>query len=214
MFNLTWFSETDLFYIANNEEFFEMWDRGAVEDDGYVHLYMNQTDRKVPLTDEFPSISCVSNAKSMSTLVKIKSTSIMHKNLAASPVTLDPSMFVTPKKRVIYSKSPELIRRSPRLVSKAIAAVRGGSGSVNGKKLFANLDVDEVECGEGEIPDETRMVELDYVNIQLEENIFDYLHPQKYKKVVEAQKKEGSTDIMEYNTRGKAVIVDEESEGE
>ncbi|XP_026381110.1 uncharacterized protein LOC113275761 [Papaver somniferum] len=225
-----------------------MWDRGAIEDDGYVHRYMNQTNRKVP---QFPSSSCVSNAKSMSTPVKIKSTTIMHKNLAASPVTLDPSMFLTPKKRVIYSKSPELIRICPRLVSKAIAAVSGGSGSMNGKKLFVNLDVDEVECGEGEIPDKTRMDELEYVNIQLENNdedvchpfddcrspvsdteemvigvymnfvnnyfwgekSFDYLHPQQYKKAVEAQAKEGSTDIMEYDPRGKAVVVDEESEG-
>ncbi|RZC57377.1 hypothetical protein C5167_004681, partial [Papaver somniferum] len=32
--NLTWFSETDPFCIGSNEEFFEMLDKGVVEDDG------------------------------------------------------------------------------------------------------------------------------------------------------------------------------------
>ncbi|KAI3995925.1 hypothetical protein MKX01_017122, partial [Papaver californicum] len=32
--NLTWFSETDPFYIANDDEFYEMWDKRVIEHDG------------------------------------------------------------------------------------------------------------------------------------------------------------------------------------
>ncbi|KAI3983570.1 hypothetical protein MKX01_000582 [Papaver californicum] len=174
--NLTWFSETDPFYIANNEEFFEMWDKGVVEDDGYVHLYMNSTNRKVPLNDEFPSSSCVSNAKSYSTLVKVKSSSRIHIGIATSPVTLEPSMFATPKKMTTYSIPPELIRRSLRFISKSIVAVSEGSGSVSGKKLSVNLDDDD-EVVDGEISGESREAELEYCTMQLENDDVDICHP-------------------------------------
>ncbi|KAI3981403.1 hypothetical protein MKX01_021526 [Papaver californicum] len=174
--NLTWFSQTDTFHIANDDEFYEMWDKGVVEDDGYVHLYMNITNKKVPLNDEYPSSSGVSNVKSYTTPVKVKRTSRMQSWTAASPVTFDPSMFVTPKKMTIYCKSPELIRRSPRLISKSIVAVSGCSGSMSGKKLFLNLEDDD-EVMDGEISSESRQDDLDYVNIQLENNAEDVCHP-------------------------------------
>ncbi|RZC46217.1 hypothetical protein C5167_039165 [Papaver somniferum] len=88
--SLTWFSDTDTFYIDNNKEFFEMWDKGVVEDDGYIHLYMNVTNRKVPLSDECPSPSYVSVSKSLfSTPEKVQSTSRIHIERGATPVKED-----------------------------------------------------------------------------------------------------------------------------
>ncbi|RZC77498.1 hypothetical protein C5167_001647 [Papaver somniferum] len=163
--NLTWFSETGPFYIGNDDEFFEMWDKGVVEVDGYIHLYMNVTHRRVPLSDEFPSSSCLSVSNSLySTPEKVKSTSRLHIEIGAAPVTLDPATFLTPKKRILYSKSPELLRRSPRLLKKSIDAVTGSLGSVSGKKLFVNVDDEEVV--DAEISDEARQLELEYQNIQ------------------------------------------------
>ncbi|XP_026435124.1 uncharacterized protein LOC113332835 [Papaver somniferum] len=112
--SLTWFSDTYPFYISNNEEFFEMWDKGVVEEDGYIHLYMNVINRRVPLSDEFLESSCVSVSNSLfSTPEKVQSTSRIHIERGAQ-VSIDPSLIITPNKRIIYSKSPEILRRSPR----------------------------------------------------------------------------------------------------
>ncbi|KAI3966880.1 hypothetical protein MKW92_018264, partial [Papaver armeniacum] len=130
--SLTWFSDTYPFYIGNNEEFFEMWDKGVVEEDKYIHLYMNVINRKVPLSDECPSSSCVSVSKSLfSTPEKVQSTSRIHIEKGAAPMSIDPSLIITPKKGIIYNKSPELLRRSPRLVKQSIAAVSGSFCSMN-----------------------------------------------------------------------------------
>ncbi|XP_026390336.1 uncharacterized protein LOC113285786 [Papaver somniferum] len=174
--NLTWFSETDPFYIGNDDEFFEMWDKGVVEVDGYIHLYMNVTNMRVPLSDEFPSRSCLSVSKSLySTPEKVKSTSRLHIERGATPVNLDPATFLTPKKRILYSESPELLRRNPRLLKKSIGAVIGILGNVSGKKLFFNVDDDEVV--DAEISDEVRQLALEYENIQLENNEPYVCHP-------------------------------------
>ncbi|KAI3947339.1 hypothetical protein MKW92_015428, partial [Papaver armeniacum] len=101
-----------------------------------------------------------------------KTTSFLHIERDAPPVTLDPSSFLTPKKRLLYSKSPELLRRSPRLVSKSIAAVIG-SGK---KSLFVNVDDDEVVDGETSV--EATLSQLEYDNnIQLTNNDIDVCHP-------------------------------------
>ncbi|KAI3844350.1 hypothetical protein MKW92_026369, partial [Papaver armeniacum] len=168
--------ETYPFYIGSNEEFFEMWDKGVVEDDGYIHLYMNVTNRKVPLSDECPSFSCVSVSKSLfTTPEKVQSTSRLHIERDAAPMSIDPSLFLTPKKRIIYSKSPELLRRSPRMLKKSIATVTGSLGTVNGKNLFVN--VDDVEVVDEEISFESRQAELEYENIQLTNIEEDMCHP-------------------------------------
>ncbi|RZC84455.1 hypothetical protein C5167_047242 [Papaver somniferum] len=66
-----------------------------------------------------------------STPEKVQSTSRIHIERGAAPVNIDPSLIITPKKRIIYGKSPELLRRSDRLAKKSIAAVSGSLGSVN-----------------------------------------------------------------------------------
>ncbi|XP_026409318.1 uncharacterized protein LOC113304428 [Papaver somniferum] len=171
--SLTWFSDTDPFYIGNNEEFFETWDKAVVEDDGYIYLYMSVTHRKVPLSDECPSSSCVSVSKSlMMTPEKVQSISRLHIERDATPVSIDPSFFLTPKKRIIYSKLPKLLRRSPRMLKKSIA---GSLGTVHGKNLFVN--VDDVEVVDGEISLESRQAELEYENIQLTNIKEDMCHP-------------------------------------
>ncbi|KAI3847312.1 hypothetical protein MKW98_022445, partial [Papaver atlanticum] len=87
---------------------------------------------EVPLSDEFPSSSYVSVSKSFySTPEKVKNTSRLHIDRGAAPVSLDPYTFLTPKKRILFSKSHELLKRSHRMVQKSIVAVTRSLGSVS-----------------------------------------------------------------------------------
>ncbi|RZC44863.1 hypothetical protein C5167_037812 [Papaver somniferum] len=219
--NLTWFSDTDPFYIGSNDEFYEMWDKGVVEDDGYIYLYMNVTHMKVPLTDEFHESSGVSVAQSCySTPHKAKTTSFLHIDRDAPPVNLDTSSFLTPRKRLLYSKSPELLRRSPRLVSKSIAAVIGSAK----KSLFVNMDDDEVV--DAEISVELRLSQLEYENnIQLTNNDIDVCHPiddcrshivmmQKWVLKYETSNEKNCDGIENDDPKGKTTVVDEPSDAD
>ncbi|KAI3991175.1 hypothetical protein MKX01_022396 [Papaver californicum] len=96
-------------------------------------------------------------------------------NYAISPVRLDPDMCITPKKKTLYSTSPHLVRRSPRLVAKSIDAVSRCSGI--GKRLFVN-SVDNVDNHEDVVLSiESQQDEMEYENIQLTNDQEVACHP-------------------------------------
>ncbi|XP_026422201.1 uncharacterized protein LOC113318267 [Papaver somniferum] len=163
--------------MVNDSHWYDMWDKGVVED-GYVNLWCNVSDRTVP-----PGDGCAENSgityKRDSTPSRVRSSSVTCINYANSPVRLDPEMFSTPKKKFKCITSPDLVRRSPRLLKKSVDAVTMINGSK--KRLFENVDeyvnVDDDDYDNVVFSAETRQAELEYENIQLVNDAEDACHP-------------------------------------
>ncbi|KAI3929560.1 hypothetical protein MKX01_025728, partial [Papaver californicum] len=74
--------------MINDDHWYDTWDKVIDQDDGYVHLWCNISDRKFPPGDGWPS--SYGHGNMYQTPTKVRRDTITCIGYANSPVRLDP----------------------------------------------------------------------------------------------------------------------------